>query len=222
MKTIKTTLLAITALLALISTSSAASLSGVYVEVGTAAIGSELDGTVTEVGTGAAKTGDTTTGSVGKTAVTTTYGLGYMFNKTGKFGIDVGYFLTPGEARIKTTTTDSTASNVTFEISDTEDYYVAPMLNITDDASLYVKFGKTSSDVKVTGDVAKITSMDGDTVALGTVMSWGSNLYIRTEAGMTEYDNLSTKGLGTNILTTTTVTASPTVHYGKIALGYKF
>jgi len=66
--------------------------------------------------------------------------------------------------------------------------------------------------------------MDGDTAAIGTIMSWDSNLYIRTEAGMTEYDTLSIAGLGTTggVATTTTVTADPTVHYGKIAIGYKF
>ena len=98
------------------------------------------------------------------------------------------------------------------------------MINITEDASIYVKYAWNEADVKVTGDVTKISSMDGNTVALGTVMSWGSNLYIRSEAGMIDYDNLSTKGLGTTggVPTTTSVTADPKIHYGKIAVGYKF
>jgi hypothetical protein len=106
------------------------------------------------------------------------------------------------------------------------------MLNITDDASIYIKFGQNSSDLNITGDVTKLSSMDGSTVAAGTVMSWGSNLYIRTEAGITDYDQLKVSGLGTScnasgsnagcVATTTTVTADPTVHYGKIAIGYKF
>ena len=103
---------------------------------------------------------------------------------------------------------------------------------LTDDASVYIKFGQNSSDVKVTGDVTKPTSLDGDTLAAGTIMSWGSNLYIRTEAGITDYDTVTVTGLGTTcnaagnnsgcIATTTKVTAQPTAHYGKIAIGYKF
>ena len=64
--------------------------------------------------------------------------------------------------------------------------------------------------------------MDGDTLAVGTVMSWGSNLYIRSEAGMTEYDKLTASGLGNTIGTDETVTANPEVYYGRIAIGYKF
>ena len=225
MKTIKSALFAVAALLALTSASNAASLNGVYLEVGTSAIGSELDGKVVET---AANTDETSTGQVGKTAVTGSYGLGYMTDRSKKLGLDLGYMWNPGDAKIQKTTTQGQQTDgggdVTFEISDSTDYYIAPMINMTEDASLYLKIGRASSDLKITGDVTKLNSMDGDTLALGTIMSWGSNLYLRTEAGMTEYENLSVTGLGTTagVPTTTTVTADPTVHYGKIAIGYKF
>jgi hypothetical protein len=220
MKTIKSAFFAALALVALTTASIAASLNGAYLEVGTSAVGVELDGKVVET----RRTGDTTTGQVGKTAVTVAYGLGYMTPRSNKLGLDFGYMLTPGEAKIKASSTDSTASGVTFEVSDSTEYYLSPMINITEDASIYLKYGWNEADVKVTGDVSKISSMDGTTVALGTVMSWGSNLYIRSEAGMTEYDKLSVTGLGTSggVPTTTTATADPKVHYGKIAVGYKF
>ena len=63
--------------------------------------------------------------------------------------------------------------------------------------------------------------MDGDTIAVGTIMSWGSNLYIRSEAGMTEYDKITSKGLGNTIGCRREVTANPELYYGKIAVGYK-
>ena len=218
MKIIKSALFAALALAALTTASMAASLNGAYLEVGSSAIGVELDGKVTET----RRTGDTTTGQVGKTAVTVQYGLGYMTPRSNKIGLDLGYMWLPGEAKIKSSSTDSTASGVTFEVSDSTEYYISPMINITEDASIYVKYAWNEADVKVTGDVTKISSMDGNTVALGTVMSWGSNLYIRTEAGMTDYNALKVTGLGTSVATTTTVTATPTIHYGKIAIGYKF
>ena len=220
MKTIKSAIFGVLATFALITSSNAASLSGVYLEVGSSAVGSELDGKVTETAT---TPNETSTGQVGKTAVTTSYGLGFMTDRSRKVGLDVGYMWNPGSASIKSDTTDG-GGEVTFEISDSTDFYLAPMINISEDASLFLKFGKAKSDLKITGDVTKLSSMEGDTVAVGTIMSWGSNLYIRTEAGMTEYDKLSVTGLGTakGVATTTTVTADPTVHYGKIAIGYKF
>ena len=203
-------------LLGLTSVSNAASLNGLYFEVGSSAAGVAIDGNAKDTGSNS-----TSVGSVGKTAVIAHYGAGYMTNRSNKVGIDVGYMFTPGDAKVARTSDDS-GSDVTFEISDSTEYYFAPMVNISEDASLYVKFGFNSSDVKTTGDVTKTTSMDGETVAVGTVMSWGSNLYIRSEAGMTDYDTISGKGLGNTIGTDEEVTANPEIFYGKIAIGYKF
>jgi hypothetical protein len=220
MNNIKGLLFTVIALFALTNVSNAAGIGGVYLEVGTSAVGSELDGKVVET---ASTPNETSTGQVGKTAVTTSYGLGFMTDRSRKVGLDVGYMINPGSAKIKSDTTQG-GGEVTFEITDSTDYYLAPMINITEDASLFVKFGKAKSDLKIVGDVTKLNSMEGDTLALGTVMSWGSNLYIRTEAGKTKYDGLKVVGLGTagGVAATTTVTADPTVHYGKIAIGYKF
>ena len=216
MNKIKTMLCTIVAIFGFTSVSNSASLNGLYLEAGTSAAGVAIDGSATDTGSNS-----TTVGSVGETFASVSYGLGYMTDRSRKVGLDVGYMWIPGEAKLRRTS-DTTGSDVTFEISDSTEYYFAPMVNITEDASLYVKFGYNDSDVKTTGDVRKITSMDGETLAIGTVMSWGSNLYIRTEAGMTEYDKLTSEGLGTDIGTDESVSATPEVNYGKIAIGYKF
>jgi hypothetical protein len=224
MKIIQSALFAVLALLALTSASSAGALSGVYLEVGSSAVGVELDGNHNDT------SGDVSTGSLGKTAVTGSYGLGFMTDRSRKMGLDFGYISTPGEAKFATSSDHVTAqtTNVTFEVSDSTEYFIAPMINITEDASLYIKFGQNDADVKVTGDVTDPGDLSGSTVALGTVMSWGSNLFIRTEAGMTDYDTITTKGKSapvanqTGIANTTIVTASPSIHYGRIAIGYKF
>tara|TARA_B110000259_G_scaffold147907_1_gene166793 strand:+ start:719 stop:1381 length:663 start_codon:yes stop_codon:yes gene_type:complete len=220
MNKIKTMLLTIVAIFGFTTVSNAFSLSGAYLELGTSAVGVEMSGSHND------NDGDISVGSLGKTAVTTSYGLGYMTSRSNKMGLDAGYLWTPGEAKFKATS-DDTATDVTFEISDSTEYYISPMINITEDASVYLKFGWNESDIKTTGDVTKLNSMEGTTVALGTVMSWGSNLFIRTEAGMTDYDSLTAKGLGPvattgRIGTDVSVKADPTVHYGKIAIGYKF
>ena len=194
MKNLKLILVTIVAIFGLTTVSNAASLNGLYFEVGSSAAGVAIDGSATDTGSNS-----TTVGSVGKTAVLAHYGAGYMTDRSNKVGLDVGYILTPGDAKIKRTS-DSSLSDVTFEISDSDEYYIAPMINITEDASLYLKYGWNSSDVKTTGDVTNITSMDGETIAVGTVMSWGSKMYIRTEAGMTDYDTITASGLGSEPL----------------------
>ena len=201
--------------LGLTSVSNAASLDGLYFEVGSSAAGVELEGSHND------NDSDVSKGTVGKTAVIAHYGLGFMTPRSNKVGLDFGYVITPGEAKINATSDDSN-TDVTFEVADGDEYYIAPMINITEDASLYLKYGWSSADVKVTGDVNKPGDLDGTTMALGTVMSWGTNLYIRTEAGVTDYDNISATGKGTNIGTDVSVTASPEIAYGKIAIGYKF
>ena len=216
MKNLKTMFGVLVILSGLTTTSNAAGIEGLYFEVGSSAAGVAIDGNATDTGSNS-----TSVGSVGKTAVIAHYGGGYMTNRSSMLGLDVGYMFTPGEAKIARTS-DDTGSDVTFEISDSTEYYLAPMINISEDASLYLKFGWNDADIKTTGDVTKLNSMDGDTIAVGTVMSWGSNLYIRSEAGMTEYDKLTASGLGSTIGTDETVTATPEVYYGKIAIGYKF
>lgn len=193
------------------------SLSGLYLELGTAAVGVEMDGNFND------DNGDISYGTIGKTAVTGSYGLGFMTSREKPISFDLGYAVTPGSAKIKATS-DNTATDVTMEVSDGTEWYVAAMANMTEDASVYIKYGSNDSDITVTGDINDPGSLSGTTLALGTVMSWGSKMYIRTEAGMTDYDQISATGKGSTngISTSVKVTADPTVHYGKIAIGFKF
>ena len=215
MKNLQSMFYTIVMVLGLTSVSNAASLGGLYFEVGSSAAGVELDGSHND------NNGDVSKGTVGKTAVIAHYGLGFMTPRSSKVGLDFGYMITPGEAKINATSDDSN-TDVSFEVADGDEFYIAPMVNITEDASIYLKYGWSKADVNVTGDIKDPGDLEGTTVALGTVMSWGSNLYIRTEAGMTDYDSLSAKGLGNTIGTDEEVTANPEVYYGKIAIGYKF
>ncbi len=193
------------------------SLSGLYFELGSAAVGVEMDGNFND------DNGDISYGTVGKTAVTGSYGLGFMTSRERPLSLDIGYIVTPGDAKISATSDDSN-TDVTLEVSDATEWYVSALANITEDASVYFKYGNNDADITVTGDINNPGNLSGTTVALGTVMSWGSNMYIRTEAGKTDYDQISATGKGTSggIGTDVKVTADPTIHYGKIAIGFKF
>ena len=215
MKNLQSMFYTLVMLLGLTSVSNGASLGGLYFEVGSSAAGVQMDGSHND------NNGDISNGTVGKTAVIGHYGLGYMTPRSNKVGLDLGYMMTPGEAKINATSDDSD-TDVSFEVADGTEYYIAPMINITEDSSLYFKYGWSAADVNVTGDINNPGDLDGTTMALGTVMSWGTNLYIRTEAGVTEYDKVTATGKGTNIGTDVSVSATPEIAYGKIAIGYKF
>ena len=213
----KKLLISVLASLFVASYANAASLSGVYFELGTSAVGVEMDGGYND------NDGDISSGTVGKTAVTGSYGLGFMTSRDRPFSLDLGWSTHPGSAKISTVS-DNTNTDVSFEVSDMTELYLGLMGNITEDASVYFKYGKNDAGVTVTGDINNPGDLSGTTVALGTVMSWGSNMYIRTEAGKTDYDQISATGKGTagGIGTDVKVTADPTIHYGKIAIGFKF
>ena len=213
MNIIKTMLCTLVAVFGLTSVSNA----DFYLEVGGSATGVEMDGTHND------NDGDLSNGTIGKTAVVGHYGLGYMTDRSSKMGLDLGFVMTPGEAKINATSDDAN-TDVSFEVSDGQEYYIAPMINMTEDASIYLKYGWADADVTVTGDINNPGDLSGTTVAFGTLMSWGSDLYIRTEAGMTDYDKISATGKGTagGVGTDVSVSATPKVAYGKIAIGYKF
>ena len=213
----KKLLITILASLFVASYANAASLSGLYLELGSSAVGVEMDGNFND------DDGDISYGTVGKTAVTGSYGLGFMTSRENPLSLDLGYTWSPGDAKIKATSNDSN-TDATLEVSDATEWYVAAMANITEDASVYFKYGGNDADITVTGDINNPGGLSGTTVALGTIMSWGSNMYIRTEAGKTDYDQISATGKGSTngISTSVKVTADPTVHYGKIAIGFKF
>jgi len=213
----KKLLISVLASLFVASYANAASLSGVYFELGTSAVGVEMDGGYND------NDGDISSGTVGKTAVTGSYGLGFMTSRDRPFSLDLGWSTHPGSAKISTVS-DNTNTDVSFEVSDMTELYLGLMGNITEDASVYFKYGKNDAGVTVTGDINNPGDLSGTTVALGTVMSWGSNMYIRTEAGRTDYDTVKATGKGSanGIAAAESVSANPDVSYGKIAIGFKF
>ena len=213
----KKLLISILASLFVVSYANAASLSGLYLELGSSAVGVEMDGNFND------DDGDISYGTVGKTAVTGSYGLGFMTSRENPLSLDLGYTWSPGDAKIKATSNDSN-TDVSLEVSDSTEWYVSAMANMTEDASVYFKYGGNDADITVTGDINNPGGLSGTTVALGTIMSWGSNMYIRTEAGRTDYDSVKATGKGTanGIGTDESVTANPDVSYGKIAIGFKF
>jgi hypothetical protein len=178
--------------------------------------------------------GDVTTGSAGKHAIIVGGEIGYVFPLGDLLAIDIGYNMVSGEAKLKTGTDRTTAiasDDVTFSASDPETYYIAPTIAVSETSSFYFKYGESEADVAVTGTVTDPGDMKGTTYALGSRTVLSNGIFVRTEAGYTEYDKLTVTGTGAldaatgkvkGVNTSTSVTADPTIAYGLVSVGYKF
>ena len=117
---------------------------------------------------------------------------------------------------------DNSDRDVSFVIKDLVTAYIAPTVVLSDTSSLYVKVGVTDVDVSVSGDITSPGNLSGTTWAMGTRTVLPSGIFIRTEAGYTDYNGISSHGKGTNIANTSTYSADPTVAFGTVSLGFRF
>jgi|TARA_B110000438_G_scaffold291716_1_gene329055 opacity protein-like surface antigen len=192
---------------------------GPYIGVQSSAVGVELDGSTNDAQT------NVTSSSAGKFAIIVGAELGYALPLGEDLLIDVGVMYTDGEAKISGTSDDGgTTNDVTIEFSELTEYYIAPTVALSDTSSVYFKYGQSEAKTKVTGDVTEPSDLSGTTYAIGSRTVLSSGIYLRTEAGYTEYDKISLKGKGTTggISTTTDVSADPTIAFGRVSVGFKF
>ena len=222
MKYIKTTLLALLASLAT-SPLFAADLAGGYIGVQASVNGVELDGDHND------SQGNVTTGTIGKFAVIGGAELGYVYPMSDVFLLDIGLNVASGNAKITSASTNNT--DVSFEVADLMTFYIAPTVALSEGSSVYLKAGYAAADAKAVGNVSKPDNLSGTVMAIGTRTVLPNGFFIRTEAGMMDFDQIKVKGLTapvggqgeqSGISNTTTVTADPKVAYGSLSLGYKF
>jgi len=223
MNKLKTIIIAVCSLV-LVNTGTAiadtANFAGPYVGVSVAGYGMSLDGNASTTSGGVTETDSV---PLGATTPVAGIEIGYAIPLGSGFLIDIGGQYFTGEAKLAHIGDDSdTFRNVSFTIDNLALAYIAPTIVLSDTSSLYVKAGVSEADVGYTGDVNHPGDLSGETWAIGTRTVLDSGIFIRTEAGYTEYDTLSTVGKGTTIATTSTYTADPTIAYGSVSLGFRF
>jgi hypothetical protein len=170
--------------------------------------------------------------NVGKTGITAGLELGYAIPVGSAFLIDIGATHIDGAVSLKQDDNDTDATeHVKFVVSQFTTIYAAPTLVLSDTSSMYLKFGYQEANVDVSGDVSHPGDLQGNTYAIGTRTVLDSGIFIRAEAGYTDYDNLNSQGLGTGvqtdgtaggISTKTKYTADPELAYGAISVGFRF
>ena len=173
--------------------------------------------------------------SLGQVAPVTGFELGYAIPLGSALLVDIGASMFQGAAKLEFHDDQAGAStcsgcdadvmgakNVSFTIDDLVNYYISPTLVLSDTSSLYVKVGLTEADVTVSGDITSPGNLSGQTWAMGTRTVLNSGIFIRTEAGFTDYNEISAHGKGSLIQTTTSYSANPTIAFGTVSLGFRF
>lgn len=159
---------------------------------------------------------------IGKVAAVVGVELGYALPLGSAFLIDIGATYHSGQAKIDHDGGDNGARSVAFMIDDLVTYYIAPALVLSDTSSLYVKVGLSEADIGVEGDVTTPADLSGTTWAIGTRTVLDSGIFIRTEAGYTDYNGISAHGKGNQIQSDNSYTAEPTIAFGTVSLGFRF
>ena len=163
----------------------------------------------------------------------TTFGAGieggYALPIGSMFLLDVGASYLSGEAKINHENDSNTATHskgVSFAADDFVTLYIAPTVALSETSSVYLKWGYSEADISITGDVTTPADLRGETMAIGTRTVLDSGIFIKTEAGYTEYNGISAHGAGAAstgaISTTTAYSAEPGIAYGSVSLGFRF
>jgi len=206
---------------------------GPYIALSGLAVGAAADGTGT--GTSDASRGSITKTkvNVGKAALGTGVEIGYALPIGETFLLDLGGSYLSGEAKLSYSADNDVGANtdVSFKVDKFTTIYIAPTIALSDTSSLYVKVGLTEADIGVSGDITTPGDLSGTTWAIGTRTVLESGIFIRTEAGYTDYNGISAHGKTTDtgtcsdncgIKTSSSYSAEPTIAYGKFSLGFRF
>jgi len=196
---------------------------GAYVAVSGSAIGVALTGTHTKT-----LGGDLSSkGAVG--AVENSAGLeaGFSYPVSDMAFITVGVGYTPFSADIKASDVTE-AKDIKLATDDMLSVFIEPSFNVTENSAVFLKVGYSESEVTASGTEVtnKTYAFDGTTIALGTKTIADNGLFIKTEAGVTDYSSINIKNIREEFNGTATFTASAKadveVAYGQVTLGYKF
>lgn len=192
---------------------------GPYIAIQASVNGVELDGSTTD------SNSEIHNGQGGIFGITGGFELGYNMPLGEILFVGLGASINPGDVRLNIDgglSNDADSDDVTIDFKDLVTIYIQPAISVGDNSAIYFKAGRTKADLSVTGDVTKLSSVDGHTFSIGTASLFPSGAFVKTEAGVTSFDNIKVTGLGTYVATTNSAEADPTSAFGQITIGYQF
>lgn len=196
-------------------------IAGPYVAVQGVSLGVEFDGSYTDSDSVVTK------GSGGKIAQVAGIEIGYSIPASDTFLIGIGASYYPGEADLAKADDAADAADITVKADEFYTFFVQPTISVTDNSAVFLKYGQSKADLKVSGDFTGTASneLDGETFALGTMTIFPTGLFMKTEAGFTEYDDISVNDIGTAADDDSAkgdVKATPEAAFGAVTIGFKF
>ena len=196
---------------------------GAYVGVTGSAIGMALDGTRTKT-LGQAQT---TKGKAGMVSAAAGLEAGFSYPLSDMAFITVGATYQPFDSEVKADNVTKT-TNMTLASEDIVGVFIEPSFNITENSAFFIKVGYSESELAASGTevINKKYDFDGSTVALGTKTIADNGMFLKTEAGITDYGDITITGIqedeaGSKTFTSS-VNADVEVAYGQVTVGFKF
>lgn len=190
---------------------------GPYIALQGSVNGGAMEGTATN------SNNEITSGSIGKVfgGIGVQAGWSIPLSDTVLIGLDLQ--LNPGSGKMSLDAgqgdADGNTEDITVEFGDIKRFSIQPMVSVSDSSAVYVKYGWSLADLDWSGDVDTTlnSSMHGETFAVGSRTMYGTGMFIQTEAGVTDWDNL-------NVLAASggTAEASPLSVYGAVSVGFRF
>ena len=187
---------------------------------GVAAHGDSITGSTVENATNGSNIVDSIT--VGRVGAVSGAEIGYAIPMGARFLIDIGASYLAGEAKIQAEGNNDGSEDIEFTIGDLLTYYISPQVTLSDTSAVYVKVGLSEADTGVVGDVSTPGTLSGTTWGLGLRTVLSNGVFIRTEAGFTEYNSVAVHGLGNTIAANNTYSARPNAAYGMFSMGMRF
>ncbi len=220
MKKLKSMLYGAYIMLACIATtpawSGSADFAGPFISIQGASAGVALDGRHTS------EDGEHTEGTAGKVVPLAGAEIGYNIPITDSLFISVGYMENFGRAEISRGDEAADKADTKFHITGHHNIYIAPQISFGDTSAAFVKLGYSEADLKVScnnacGDPG---NLQGGTISVGTqtLFPWG--VYVKTEAGVSVYDQINMSNVGGSA--NAKLGAKPRMAYGAVSIGYKF
>ena len=196
---------------------------GAYVAVTGSAIGMALDGTRTKT-LGQAQT---TKGKAGMVSPAAGLEAGFSYPLSDMAFVTVGVNYQPFDTEVKADNVTK-STNVKLASDDIVSVFIEPSFNVTENSAFFLKIAHSESELAATGTEVtnKTYDFDGTTIALGTKTISDTGMFLKTEAGITDYSEINITGIqedeaGAKTFTSS-VKADVEVAYGQVTVGFKF
>jgi len=195
---------------------------GIYIGVRASVNGAGLDGTYSAAGNGAEDDEiEVNRGKAGAFVPAAGLEAGVNLPLGDVFFVTAGASWISGSADLGQADDFGDAADVVLEISDHVQYFIAPSVSIFDNSAIYIKYGRALADLTAIGDVTgQPNNLQGTTYGIGVSTISNSGIFLKTEAGATQYDQFKLTGIGGS--DSSILEADPLIAYGAVSIGFKF